>query len=68
MNELPNDFFYDGGNYSEVVYALNREGKWSNFYRNATDHHGNSIGEHQVKAIRLEVNNNDILKLENKGL
>ena len=70
MSDLPNDFFYDGGNYSEVVYALNREGKWSNFYRNATDHHGNKIGEHQIKAVRLEVNdkNHDMIASDSEEM
>lgn len=41
--------------YSQAVYAANREGKWTDFYRNATDHKGNKVGEHQVKTIKLIV-------------
>jgi hypothetical protein len=40
--------------YSAAVMAANAEGRWTNFYRDATDHKGNKQGEHQVKAIRLK--------------
>jgi Family of unknown function (DUF6065) len=43
--------------YSDTIYQINRTGKWTDFYRNAVDHKGNKLGEHQVKAIRLSVNN-----------
>lgn len=42
--------------YSNKVYELNRQGQWSDYYRNATDHLGNSIGSHEVKSIKLRVN------------
>ena len=42
--------------YSQAVYAENRKGKWTDFYRNATDHKGNKVGNHQVKIIKLIVN------------
>lgn len=41
--------------YSKEISLINKMGKWSNFYRNATDHLGNKIGEHQVKSIKLHV-------------
>ena len=41
--------------YRSIVYSRQRSGIWSNFYRNATDHLGNKIGEHQVKKINLKV-------------
>ena len=44
-------------NYSNVIYDMNRKGKWSNFYRNATNIYGKSIGNHQVKKINLKINN-----------
>jgi hypothetical protein len=40
--------------YAQAVYEINKQGKWTDFYRNAKDHLGNTIGEHQVKAIRLK--------------
>ena len=41
--------------YSNYVYEINREGRWTDFYRNATDHKGNSLGSHQAKTIKLFV-------------
>jgi hypothetical protein len=41
--------------YAKKMYELNNSGKWSDFYRNATDQDGNKIGEHQVKSIKLHV-------------
>jgi hypothetical protein len=40
--------------YSAAVMAANAAGNWTNFYRDATDHKGKKMGEHQVKAIRLK--------------
>ena len=45
----------DQTEYGNIVYEINRTGKWTNFYRDAVDHKGNKLGEHQVKAIRLIV-------------
>lgn len=53
-SEMPPRSF-DAGDYSKAGAESNSIGKWTNFYRNATDHLGNSIGKHQVKAIRLKV-------------
>ncbi len=47
--------FVPNAEYSNAVYEMNRRGEWSDFYRNATDHKGNKIGEHEVKSIRLKV-------------
>jgi len=50
-------YLSDSDEYSQSVYETNRLGKWTNFYRDGVDHKGNVLGEHQVKAIRLSVNN-----------
>ena len=64
MSSVPQQKF-DSTEYSNVVYNLNRSATWSNFYIDAVDHLKNSIGKHQVKAIRLKVNElnnrNDII-------
>lgn len=46
---------FDSDGYSRALGRLNKEAKWSNFYRDAVDHLGRKIGKHQVKAIRLSV-------------
>jgi hypothetical protein len=53
-SDLPVNYFNDS-DYSNIVYELNRQGKWSNFYRDAVDPEGNSIGSHEVKSIRFKV-------------
>lgn len=53
-SEMPPRSF-DANDYSKAGAESNGVGKWTNFYRNATDHLGNSLGKHQVKAIRLRV-------------
>ena len=45
----------DMNEYSEKIRDINLTGKWADFYRNATDHNGNALGEHQIKTIRLNV-------------
>ena len=54
-DSIPNDFFNLTPEYAQHVSKLNNEGKWSNFYRNATDHLGNKIGNHEIKSIRFNL-------------
>lgn len=54
INELP-QANYNGDEYQRSVSEILSQGKWTNFYRNAVDHKGNSIGSHEAKAIRLRV-------------
>lgn len=46
--------FFPGGDYSKIVKDINNSGKWTNFYRDGVDHHGNKIGEHEVKSLRFK--------------
>jgi hypothetical protein len=39
------------------INEITQSGSWTNFYRDAVDACGNSLGEHEVKSIRLKVNN-----------
>jgi hypothetical protein len=41
----------------KIVKEKTDSGKWTNFYRDAVNYKGQKIGEHEVKAIRLYVNN-----------
>jgi len=43
---LPTEYF-------QTMANSNRANEVTNFYRDATDHLGNKLGEHEVKAIRL---------------
>lgn len=48
----------DMSDYSMTVYNINREGKFANFYRNAEDHHGNKLGSHQIKTLKMNMVDN----------
>lgn len=41
----------------EIIKEKTDAGQWTNFYRDAVNYKGQKIGEHEVKAIRLHVNN-----------
>lgn len=42
--------------YRQIITEDQSKGKWNDFYRRAMDQNGNIIGEHEVKAIKLTVN------------
>ncbi len=42
----------------ETSNKILNSGKWTNFYRNATDWQGNKIGEHEVKSLKFFVKDN----------
>jgi hypothetical protein len=65
ISSLPQPSF-DPNEYSNVIYELNRSATWSNFYRDAVDHLKRKIGSHQIKAIRLKVNNDIMEQGDNK--
>lgn len=44
--------------YGDAAQELNTRGEWTDWYRNAIDENGNSIGEHESKTIRLSVKDN----------
>jgi hypothetical protein len=53
--ELLPELNFNPSEYHTEAKRVNMLGKWSNFYRDATDHLGNIIGKHQVKSIKLKV-------------
>lgn len=42
--------------YSKAAYEINKVGNWTDWYRNTTDHTGEKIGSHEVKTIKLTIN------------
>lgn len=44
--------------YGDAVQSLNKEGKWSDFYRNAINELGSPAGSHEVKSLKLSVKDN----------
>ena len=59
INKVPHSEFLPPS-YSDAVQEINKNGQWSNFYRNATDNFGKVLGQHQVKSIRLKGGTSDI--------
>lgn len=41
-------------NYGMAINEINLQGKWSNFYKNAINEKGESVGSHEVKSITLK--------------
>ena len=48
--------------YGEAAQALNSSGKWTDWYRDAIDQDGNSVGSHEAKVLKLSVVDNTINK------
>lgn len=55
MSDIPNNF-WPTEEHTKVIREMNMKGIWSNFYRDAVDYLGNTVGQHEVKAIRLKIN------------
>lgn len=52
--EDEDSWFKNVMNYNQKFQELSKDFGFSNFYRNAVDHTGNSVGSHEVTAIRLK--------------
>ena len=44
--------------YGEAAQVLNSTGEWTDWYRNAVNEKGESVGSHEVKNLKLSVINN----------
>jgi hypothetical protein len=42
--------------YGDAAQVVNSSGQWTDWYRNAVDENGNSIGSHEVKTLKLGIN------------
>jgi len=42
--------------YGEAAQTVNSSGNWTDWYRDAVDEKGNSLGSHEVKKLKLSVN------------
>ena len=50
------DFEKNLSEYGKASGEVTQSGQWTNFYRDAVDHLGNSLGEHEVKSLKLSIN------------
>jgi hypothetical protein len=44
--------------YGEAAQEINKVGKWTDWYRNAVNEKGETLGSHEVKALKLGVRDN----------
>jgi hypothetical protein len=44
--------------YGEAAQEINKLGKWTDWYRDAVNEKGETLGNHETKALRLSVNDN----------
>jgi hypothetical protein len=44
--------------YGDAAQEINKAGKWTDWYRNAVNEKGESLGSHEVKALKLGVKDN----------
>lgn len=44
--------------YGEAAQVVNSSGQWTDWYRNAVDENGNSLGSHETKTLKLGVKDN----------
>jgi hypothetical protein len=42
--------------YGTAAQKINKSGNWTDWYRNATDHNEDTIGKHELKSIKLKIN------------
>ena len=56
--DMDEKWYKDNEERGNKAYELNKKGEWTNWYRNATDHNDISIGEHEVKSLKLTINDN----------
>jgi hypothetical protein len=55
---MDNQWYKNNEERGKVAYELNKNGEWTNWYRNATDHNNIQIGDHEVKSLKLTINDN----------
>ncbi len=46
--------------YGDAAQEINKSGEWTDWYRNAVNEKGESIGSHEVKNLKLSVIDNTI--------
>jgi hypothetical protein len=44
--------------YGEASQEVNKSGKWTDWYRDAINEKGESLGQHETKVLRLSVKDN----------
>lgn len=61
----PEDYDAKLKSYGDAAQVINQSGEWTDWYRDAIDENGNSIGEHETKALKLKVIDNTVKENNN---
>ena len=56
--KLPQSYFDYHNKRNEVSAEIIKSGKWTDWYRDAIDYDGKSIGNHEVKSLKLKIKDN----------
>jgi hypothetical protein len=56
--ELPQSYFDYHNKRNEVSAEIIKGGNWTDWYRDAIDYDGKSIGNHEVKSLKLKIKDN----------
>jgi hypothetical protein len=56
----PEDYESKLKSYGDAAQVINKSGKWTDWYRYAVDENGNSVGEHEVKSLKLTIQDKTI--------
>jgi hypothetical protein len=56
--DMDDEWYKNNNERGNLAYELNKKGEWTNWYRNATDHNNVQIGDHEVKSLKLTINDN----------
>lgn len=51
-----NEFNKEMQDYGIEAQKINQSGEWTDWYRNATNHKKENIGKHELKSIKLKIN------------
>jgi hypothetical protein len=54
--EMDESWYKNNEDRGKAAYELNKKGEWTNWYRNATDHNDIPVGDHEVKSLKLTIN------------
>lgn len=53
--ELPQSYYEYHNERNKINEEIIKSGKWTNWYRDAVDHKGNSVGSHEIKSLKLKI-------------
>jgi hypothetical protein len=53
---FPDEYYKGMSDYGNASFEISKSGNWTNFYRDAVNHNGEPMGNHELKSLKLKVN------------